>query len=270
MGNKPGRRHLAPYSVALVATAVVACGLSPRASIGALPVVRDQAPLPPVTGVDPSAPSAVATPSPPVVGLPLSVPARAFKEPNDYAHRNYCGTGASEVLLSAWLATIPPLEEVAAAAHLDPGRGQTGAHTVRALNGYLDPLVVPRLGHTWYRGEVRLDSLTRLVEILQSDLGSREVISELGHGAPVMVQTMTRTMPGWNGWQATHMITIVAADLRWGDPARDTVTYAETPSPMAAYTGPPWQTTSLAALWVAMEAYLANRASASDPVNVIW
>src|SRR5919108_10013 len=78
----------------------------------------------------------------------------------------------------------------------------------------------------------------------------------VGHGVPVMVQTMTRTMPGWNRWNATHMITIFAFDFSHNDPALDTVTYAETPSPLAGYRGPDFQTISVKALWVAMQAYL--------------
>jgi hypothetical protein len=84
---------------------------------------------------------------------------------------------------------------------------------------------------------------------------------------PVMVQTMTRTMPGWNRWNATHMITIFAFDFSHDDPALDTVTYAETPSPLAGYRGPDFQTITVKALWVAMQAYL--REFPQDPMNVI-
>ncbi|HEV7465288.1 MAG TPA: hypothetical protein VGP96_03240, partial [Candidatus Dormibacteraeota bacterium] len=88
-----------------------------------------------------------------------------------------------------------------------------------------------------------------------------------GHGVPVMVQTMTRSMPGWNHWNATHMITIFGADLSHGDPALDTVSYMETPSTVAGYTGPPSRTLSVAALWVAMRQFITD--APSDPVNLI-
>src|SRR5438105_3272571 len=87
------------------------------------------------------------------------------------------------------------------------------------------------------------------------------------HGFPVMVQTMTKNMPGWNHWNATHMITIFAFDFSHNNPALDTVTYAETPSPLAGYRGPDFQTISVSALWAAMQAYTV--ASPSDPMNVI-
>src|SRR6267378_1826643 len=75
-----------------------------------------------------------------------------FHEPGDWAHRNYCGAGASQVLLSAWLPQVPDIESVATAAHLNPGSGQTGANTVAEVNAFLDPVVTPAAGGTWSRG----------------------------------------------------------------------------------------------------------------------
>jgi hypothetical protein len=102
---------------------------------------------------------------------------------------------------------------------------------------------------------------------IQNDITDPQATMTFGHGVPVMVQTMTRTMPGWNHWNATHMITIFAFDFSHNDPALDTVTYAETPSPLAGYRGPDFQTITVKALWVAMQAYL--REFPQDPMNVI-
>jgi hypothetical protein len=63
------------------------------------------------------------------------------------------------------------------------------------------------------------------------------------------------------------MITIFAFDFSRHDPAVDTVSYAETPSPLAGYRGPDFQTITVEALWVAMQAY--NREAPWDPINVI-
>jgi len=196
-----------------------------------------------------------------------AVLAQDFHEPGDWAHRNYCGAGASQVLLSAWLPQVPGIESVAATAYLNPNSGQTGANTVAEVNAFLDPVVVPAYGRSWYRGE-HLTSLDEVLAHIQADITSSTAIGLFGHGAPVMVQTMTRTMPGWNHWNATHMITIFAFDFSHHDPALDTVSYAETPSPLAGYRGPDFQTISVNALWVAMQAY--NRESPWDPINVIW
>ena len=63
------------------------------------------------------------------------------------------------------------------------------------------------------------------------------------------------------------MITVFAADLSHDDPAVDTVSYAETPSTVAAYSGPPTATITVRALWVAMQQFLVD--SPRDPINLI-
>lgn len=259
--------RLSRRRASLLATALLAAALlGGCASQAVSPEAARRAATPIDTVATPVAtPTAAPTPAP--TPVPLAVAARPFHEPGDYAHRNYCGAGASEVLLSAWMPATPPLEEVATRAGLDPRSGQTGANTAAELNSYLDPIVVPRLGRSWYRAD-HVTSLPAVEDRLSADLGSADALAAFGHTAPVMVQTMTRTMPGWSGWQATHMITVVAADLGHGDPSLDTVTYAETPSPLAGYRGPDFQTVSVAALWVAMEAFITD--DPADPVNVIW
>src|SRR5919108_736626 len=141
-----------------------------------------------------------------------------------------------------------------------------GADATAAINGFLTGIVQPAVGHPWYHAE-HATTLARVKQRIQADLTSPDAIRLFGHGAPVMLQTMTRTMPGWNHWNATHMITIFAFDFSHNDPALDTVTYAETPSPLAGYRGPDFQTISLNALWIAMQAY--NREAPYDPMNVI-
>ena len=64
-----------------------------------------------------------------------------------------------------------------------------------------------------------------------------------------------------------HFALTEPVDFSHDDPALDTVTYAETPSPLAGYKGPDFQTISVKALWVAMQAYL--REFPADPMNVI-
>ncbi|GAC1481167.1 MAG: hypothetical protein PVSMB9_06280 [Candidatus Dormibacteria bacterium] len=191
---------------------------------------------------------------------------RGFHEPGDYAHRNYCGAGATQVLLSAWLADVPDIETVARRSHLNPNRGEFGADALQAVNAYLDPIVTPVLGHPRYQAE-HVTTLEGVTSRIQRDIDDPAAARTFGHGVPVMVQTMTRTMPGWNRWNATHMITIFAFDFSHNDPAVDTVTYAETPSPLAGYRGPDFQTISVSALWFAMQAY--NREFPADPMNVL-
>jgi hypothetical protein len=195
-----------------------------------------------------------------------NVEVRGFHEPGDWAHRNYCGAGATQVLLSAWMTDVPDIETVARASKLNPNRGEYGADATNAINGFLNPVVIPALGQARYKAE-HLVSLSDVQARIQTDITDPLAIMTFGHGVPVMVQTMTRTMPGWNRWNATHMITIFAFDFSHNDPALDTVTYAETPSPLAGYRGPDFQTITVKALWIAMQAYL--REFPQDPMNVI-
>lgn len=195
-----------------------------------------------------------------------AVVVRGFHEPGDWAHRNYCGAGATQVLLSGWMSEVPDIETVARRSKLNPNRGEYGADALAAINAFLDPFVMPVLGHSRYEAE-HVTTLEGVTTRIREDILDQDAVSKFGHGVPVMVQTMTKTMPGWNRWNATHMITIFAFDFSHNDPALDTVTYAETPSPLAGYRGPDFQTITVKALWVAMQAY--NREAPGDPMNVI-
>jgi hypothetical protein len=244
------------------AAAVLAALLGLAALPGCAPGTASAAQ--PTAAAPPSAtPTASPPPTPMPTPLPLEVAVRAYKEPPDHAHRNYCGAGAVEVLLSAWTAARPDVETVARAISLDPSSGATGAATTTGINSLLRPVVAGDR----YRGE-HVTTLDTLLQHLRDDLGSRDDLQRWGHTVPVMVQTMTKTMPGWAGWQATHMITISAAHLDTGNADADTVTYAETPSPIAGYNGPDFRTITVRALWTAMQAFLHD--DPGDPVNVIW
>jgi hypothetical protein len=237
-------------------------------SLSALPACAagDQAAAAPPVATDPAALSMPATtPSPTPVPTPraLHVAVRPFREPNDYAHRDYCGAGATTVLLSAWTTAVPDIETVARAINLNPNGGATGADTARGINAMLHPLI----GTDRYRGE-RVLVLSGVLSRLRSSLGNVDDLRRWGHTTPVMLQTMTKTMPGWRGWQAAHMITVFDAHLSTGNPDVDTVTYMETPSTVAGYNGPDSQTITVTALWTAMQAFIVD--SPSDPINVIW
>jgi hypothetical protein len=255
----PSRR--AAVRAALAVPAMLALAVLPACTAG------DPAAAAPATATDPPAavtlPVTTPVPTPVPTPIALRVGVRPFREPNDYAHRNYCGAGATEVLLSAWTSPVPDVEAVARAIHLDPNTGATGADTTRGINAMLRPLI----GADRYRGE-HVTTLDGVLTRLRSSLSSADDLRRYGHTTPVMLQTMTKTMPGWRGWQATHMITIASASLDSGNPDVDTVTYAETPSTVAGYTGPDFQTISVRALWTAMQAFLTD--NPSDPINVIW
>src|ERR1700737_5051353 len=75
-----------------------------------------------------------------------AVQVRGFHEPGDYAHRNYCGAGATQVLLSAWMSNVPDIETVAHQSKLNPNRGEFGADATNAINVFLSPVVTRAIG----------------------------------------------------------------------------------------------------------------------------
>ena len=195
-----------------------------------------------------------------------SVSVSHIREPGDFAHRNYCGPGATQVLLSAWFDELPNLEVIALRSHLNPKRGEYGAMAAVAINSFLNPVVTPTLGHPRYRAE-RVLTLAAIKDRIRRDILDPTTIRLFGHGAPIMVQTMTGTLPGWNHWNATHMITIYAFDFSHNNPALDTITYVETSSRLTGYRGRGLETISVKALWTAMEAFIVK--APYDPMNVI-
>src|ERR1700674_3041231 len=165
-----------------------------------------------------------------------AVQVRGFHEPGDWAHRNYCGAGATQVLLSAWMSDVPDIETVAKASNLNPNKGEFGADATRAINQYVNPVAVPAFGQPRYKAE-HITTLDEVKARIAQDIVDQQAIMTF------------------------------AFDFSHNDPALDTVTYAETPSPLAGYRGPDFQTISVAALWVAMQAYI--REFPADPMNVI-
>ncbi len=61
-----------------------------------------------------------------------SVQVRGFHEPGDWGHRNYCGAGATQVLLSIWLQKVPDIETIARRARLNPAIRLWGTRGIAA------------------------------------------------------------------------------------------------------------------------------------------
>src|SRR5437879_11737672 len=109
-----------------------------------------------------------------------AVEVRGFHEPGDWAHRNYCGAGATQVLLSAWMSDVPDIETVAKASNLNPNSGEFGANAVTAINGFLNPVVVPALGQPRYTAE-HVTTLDEVKARIQRDIVDQQAIMTFGH-----------------------------------------------------------------------------------------
>lgn len=233
------------------AGALVSCGTAPRLTTStATPAASATAP--PVT-------AALA----PKAALELSV--QVQPEPNDYAHRNYCAEGAIAALLSSWTGAVPSIDDIGVSAHVVESRGTKGADAAQAINEYLEQIT----GTARYAySKTYVTSPAILKSQLETDLSGLGRFAFAGHGSPVLVRVRTATLPGWNGYQAGHVIAVFGYDFTPGNPGGDTVTYAESAGSVAGYNGPQVQTISLAALWTAVQA-ATTPASLHDPWTLI-
>ncbi len=265
----PGRRVLILLPVLLLVFS--ACGSVPsRASAVSspsdtiTPIPNGQSLTTPSTEprVSPSrSPAQVAAPSP---GVQVQLAVRIELEPNDYLHRNYCAEGAIAVLLSTWTNAVPSIDAIGAAAQVVESYGTTGANAVLAINSYLQQIT----GSSRYAySGTHVTSLAVFQTQLEGDLSGLGRLAIAKHGSPVLVHVMTATLPGWDGYQAQHMIAVFGYNFTAGTLGGDTVTYVESAGSVAGYNGPHVQTISLEALWTAMQNYNAD--ITTDPVTVI-
>ncbi|MGH7686470.1 MAG: hypothetical protein ACREN2_06610 [Candidatus Dormibacteria bacterium] len=218
------------------AGALASCGTAPQLTT-------------PTTAPAVSAPAARAMAAPaPKAAVELTI--QVELEPNDHAHRNYCAEGAIAVLLSTWSSALPSLDDIGVSAHVDENRGTKGADAARAINEYLGQITGTTSSpySTTY-----VTSPASLKSLLETDLSGLGNLAAAGHGSPVLVRVRTATLPGWNGYQASHVVAVFGYDFTPGNPDGDTVTYAESAGSVAGYSGPQVQTISLAALWAATQ-----------------
>jgi hypothetical protein len=214
---------------------------------------------------------ATATPTPTPAPTPTATASTTVQlsieielEPNDYAHRNYCAEGAIATLLSTWTTALPSIGAIGVAAHVVESYGTIGANAVQAINAYLEQIT--GTAKYAYTG-THVTSLPAFESQLETDLSGTGRFTAAGHGSPVLVHVMTATLPGWDGYQAQHMIAVFGYNFTAGTPAGDTVTYAESAGSVAGHNGPQVETISLTALWTAIQNY--NTDITTDPVTVI-
>src|SRR4030088_3577792 len=82
-----------------------------------------------------------------------AVEVRGFHESPVWAHRNYCGAGATQVLLSAWMTDVPDIETVAKASKLTPSSGDAAGRATSAIDGLPTRVILPAVGQPRYKSE---------------------------------------------------------------------------------------------------------------------
>ena len=165
-----------------------------------------------------------------------------YQEPNDFAHRNYCGAGAATVLLSHFDANFPnkvSIDQVGRDINLDPDSGAWIKDIAGPVNDYLSQYA----GHKvdWYRfGQAQ--SKDDLRWMLNVDI--------VQNGVPLITGVYTGGLPGWGGQDVGH---IIAVNGYWKDAnGKEWVSYVDTAPPASGYHGERFVTVSLDTFWQAV------------------
>jgi len=164
-----------------------------------------------------------------------------YVEPNDYAHRNYCGAGATMVLVSHFDANYAKgdIDKVGEAINLDPDSGAWIKDITPAVNEHLSKLAGREVKYYTYGQAASKDEFRWML-----DWDIRQ------NGVPLITGMQTATMPGWNGYDVGH---IVAVNGYWKDASgKEWVSYVDTAPPASDYHGDIFVTVSLDAFWQAV------------------
>ncbi len=166
-----------------------------------------------------------------------------YQEPNDFAHRNYCGAGAATVLLSHWDANYAKnvdIDQVGRDINLDPDSGAWIKDIVKPVNANLSQ----KAGHdvNWYQyGQA--DSLDEFRWMLTYDIQQ--------NGVPLITGVYTGGLPGWGGQDVGH---IIAVNGYWKDASgKEWVSYVDTAPPASGYHGDTFVTVDLGTFWQAVQ-----------------
>ncbi len=81
--------------------------------------------------------------------------------------------------------------------------GTTGKNAVWAINSYLQQITGSSRYAYW---GTHVTSLAAFRSDLEADLSGLGRLATAKHGSPVLVHVMTATLPGWDGYQAQHMV----------------------------------------------------------------
>lgn len=154
-----------------------------------------------------------------------------WKEPNDAAHVNYCGPGATQVALDARLpaTSVPNIDTIGAEENIDPSWGVYATSIAPVLN--------TRLNTTFY-----------VVDGASSKAGLQtRIVTDIDSGYVMVTGVKTGAMPGWSGYDVYHIVAVYGYNEVSG--TNTTVYYTETAAAMAGFTGTYRNSKSLDTFW---------------------
>jgi hypothetical protein len=159
---------------------------------------------------------------------------RAWREPNDTAHINHCGPGATQVALDARLpaSQVPDIDTLGREEKLDPNPPKSGTYMSDIV-----PVLNKRLNTTWYKLGYAGN---------QNELEAG-ILRNLDNGYALLTGLRTSGMPGWGTHDAYHIVAVIG--FYKTDDGTKYVGYIETAAPKAKYTGTRMQIVPLNDFW---------------------
>lgn len=187
----------------------------------------------------------------------------SLHEPNTKAYANFCGPGASEVLISNWTSDVPSITTLGNAEGTDPNSGTLIVNMIAPIN--------KAIGTDYYADSGGAQNQGAL-----SDLIGRTILD--GHPLITGVMTGVTTSPGdsifLNGWappsmgggsgfEVAHIVTIYG--FNFTSPALGKIYYVETAGTVAGTnkTGP--QEIDYQKFWTLVDQSAVNDQAAKAP-----
>ena len=150
-----------------------------------------------------------------------------YREPNDWAHRNYCGAGAAITLLSHWDTNLPQtadIDQLGREMGLDPNAGVWIYRIVGPVNARLNQYLGQAVNWYCYGKAASLDDLRWMIEV---DIKQNAV--------PFITGLMTYGLPGWGSRNVGHIVTVYGY-TREPD-GTEKISYIDTAPPASGYRG---------------------------------
>lgn len=165
-----------------------------------------------------------------------------YQEPNDFAHRNYCGPGAATVLMSHFDADFAKkvnIDKVGRDIKIDPDSGAWIKDIAGPVNDYLSAQAGKKVDYYRFGQAQSKDEFRWMlnVDIVQN-------------GVPLITGVYTGDLPGWGGQDIGH---IIAVNGYWKDAnGKEWVSYVDTAPAASGYKGDMFVAVSLDTFWQAV------------------
>lgn len=165
-----------------------------------------------------------------------------YTEPNDFAHRNYCGPGAATAVISHFdggFARSVDIDQLGEEMNMDPNMGVWVRDITKPVNDHVNDITGQDLN--WYQsGQAASKDEFRFM----LDYGIRQ------NGTPLVTSLYTGGLPGWNGQDVGHIVAVYGyyqdeAGTEW-------VAYADTAPEQSGYAGPTFQAVEFDTFWEAV------------------